>query len=333
MDLILRNFLENVPTIGLVLVIGLSIYILGKGADYFVDQAIILSMLWKIPTVIVGATIVSLGTTIPEVTVSLLATLKGNTDIALGNAVGSIITNTSLILGLSAYIGVIPVNRKIMKNQGLGLLILTILVTGLSLPIFHGGGLGKITRGLGFLLLVILGVYIVKSIKDSKGTSDIGVEEDVDGKPVFLQIIKLMLGAVVVVFASKFLIPSVEIIAFRVGIPDSIIAATLVAFGTSVPELITAITAMRKGHGELALGNIIGANILNILFVIGLSASVSKTGLTIPRIYSSLQMPLMIISTAVLYGLAMNKEGEMKRKSGLVLLSMYLVYLVLNYLL
>lgn len=323
--------MENVPTLALILIIFGSIYILGKGADFLVDQAIILSMLWKIPTVIIGATIVSLGTTIPEVTVSLMATLNGNTDLALGNAVGSIITNTTLIMGLVCYIGVIKVDKNMVKKQGLFLAILSIIITIISLPIFSEGSNGVITRVMGFGLLVVLMIYIIVSIIGSKGSNENAIESDTDTSSIVLQVFKLFIGVVIVVLSSKILIPAVEITAFRVGIPNSVIAATLVAFGTSVPELITAIVSVRKGHGELALGNIIGANILNILFVIGLSASVSKTGIIVPSLYFKLQMPMMIMSTVLLYLLAMNKEEEMKRKSGIILLTTYIVYLALNY--
>lgn len=330
MDLIISNFLSNIPTIGLIVVIALSIYVLGKGADFFVDQAIILSMIWKIPTIIIGATIVSLGTTIPEVTVSLFATLNGSTDIALGNAVGSIITNTTLILGLSAYLGAIKVDREMMKSQGLTLVVLSVLLTFFSLPLLSGGSNGVISNKMGIILLVILVAHMLRSIMTSRGKAEDVIESDASARSIVLQIIKLMLGALVVVMASKILIPSVEIVAYRAGIPESIIAATLVAFGTSVPELITAIASIRKGHGELALGNIVGANILNILFVIGLSASFSNGGLIVPDIYLKLQIPLMLVSTLTLYGLSMNGAGEMKKKSGIILLVMYLIYLILN---
>ena len=330
MDEILRGLLMNIPTIGLVVLIAISIYLLGRGADYLVDQAIVLSILWKIPETIIGATVVSLGTTIPEVTVSLMASLRGNTDLALGNAVGSIITNTSLILGLVAYLGGLSVDRKIMKGQGRILVLLALGLTVLALPAVTGG---VISSGMGFLLLLILLIHIGSSIISSRGEGEASnyIESDAKASSILVQIAKLMLGVAVVVISSKILIPSVEITAQRVGIPNSVIAATLVAFGTSVPELITSVMAVRKGHGSLALGNIVGANILNILFVVGLSAAVSSQGLLVPAIYLRLQIPIMLLAVVSLYLLSMNKSGRMGRQSGSILLLIYLIYLILNY--
>lgn len=332
MDSLIIMFLDSFPTIGLVVIFFISLFILSKGADFLVDEAIILSILWKIPTVIVGATIVSLGTTVPEVTVSAMATLKGNSSLALGNAIGSIITNTTLILGLTALIDNISVDKTMINRQGRVMVIVSILLSIFSLPILNNGQQGLITRYMGALLLTFLAIYIYITIKSSREVeSKSGPVEK--GKSILIQLVKLLLGALIVILSSKILVPSVELLASRVGIPDSVIAATLVAFGTSVPELITAITAVRRGHGELAIGNVIGANILNVLFVVGLSAVLSRNGLLVPTFYFKLQIPIMIVSTAALYILAKNKKSKLDKFSGGVLLSIYIIYLALNYLL
>jgi cation:H+ antiporter len=144
---------------------------------------------------------------------------------------------------------------------------------------------------------------------------------------------KLTIGVTAVILSSKVLIPSVEITAIRIGIPQSIIAATLVAFGTSLPELVTAITAVRKGHGELAVGNIMGADILNVLFVIGMSASVTAKGLAVPVEFYTLQIPAMLVILATFRFFATRKGEDISRGEGLVLFGMYAVYLGLNTLL
>ncbi len=151
--------------------------------------------------------------------------------------------------------------------------------------------------------------------------------------PLILQFLKLVAGIVLIIGSSKILIPSVEITAIRIGIPQSIIAATLVAFGTSLPELITAITAVRKGHGELAIGNIVGADILNVLFVIGAAASVTVGGLDVPVNFYKLQIPTMLIILFVfrLFSRGKDTHEEINTKEGLVLLGIYMIYLVLNF--
>lgn len=206
------------------------------------------------------------------------------------------------------------------------------LLAIVSLPFISKGPEGIITQWMGFTFLLILIIYIIGTIRRAKGTNE---EEtsDYDGKKVSLalQLIKLGFGIILVIFSSKVLIPSVEITALRIGIPQSIIAATLVAFGTSLPELVTAITAVRKGHGELAVGNVIGANILNVLFVIGSAAAVTKSGLLVPTNFYKLQIPTMLISLGVFHFSIKNKNDEISKVEGLILLVLYIVYLILNY--
>lgn len=331
MDELIYVTIAGMPTIGLLIIIGISLYVLGKGADVLVNEAIGLSIRWGIPKIIIGATIVSLGTTIPEVTVSVFAAINGHPDLALGNAIGSIITNTALILGLAALVGVLPMDKKALGNQG-RIQILTIsLFTIISLPFLSKG---IISQSMGFAFLGLLILYIMGTLILSRKSKD----EDSDGfhqedTSLIIQLIKLIGGVALVIISSKILIPSVEITATRIGIPQSIIAATLVAFGTSLPELVTSITAVRKGHGALAIGNVTGANILNILFVIGGSAAVTKEGLLVPTIFYKLQIPTMMISIILFYLYSKNKDDIITKIQGFILLAVYMVYLGLSYIL
>lgn len=332
MDELIYSVLTEFSTLLLIMVIGISLYVLSKGADILVNEAIGLSLRWGVPKMIIGATIVSLGTTLPEMTVSVFAAIKGNPDLALGNAIGSIITNSALIIGLAALVGSLPIDRKVVAPQSRLQLMASGLLAIVSLPFISKGPEGIITQWMGFAFLLILIIYIIGTIRRAKGTNE---EEtsDYDGKKVSLalQLIKLGFGIILVIFSSKVLIPSVEITALRIGIPQSIIAATLVAFGTSLPELVTAITAVRKGHGELAVGNVIGANILNVLFVIGSAAAVTKRGLLVPTNFYKLQIPTMLISLGVFHFSIENKNDEISKIEGLLLLVLYIVYLILNY--
>jgi cation:H+ antiporter len=335
MDTIIINFLETMPIIVLFIAIGILLFILGKGADILVDEAVSLSIHWGIPKIVVGATIVSLGTTLPEATVSILAALKGSADIALGNSVGSIISNGGLILGLAAIVGIVPVDKKTINKQVYIQVSLCLLLIFLCMPFFTPKGeTGVITQWMGFLLVFMLILYIYFSIKWSKkGIVVENHELKEERTPVFLQVLKLIGGMVIVIVSSRMLIPTVQVTAIRIGIPESIIAATLVAFGTSLPELVTSITAVRKKHGELAVGNVAGANILNVLFVIGGSAAVAVKGLEVPAIFYYLHLPVMFLIVAGFWYFSKNKRSEINKIEGSMLILLYTAYIALSFIL
>lgn len=334
MDEMIFAVLSGFPISILLVIIGLSLYVLGKGADILVNEAIGLSVRWGIPKIIIGATIVSLGTTIPEVTVSVFAAINGNPDLALGNAIGSIITNTGLILGLAALIGTLPINKEILGKQGILQLLSALVLSIISLPFLSKESGGIITQTMGFVFIGLLVIYIIGTINLSRKPVDNNSTDFQVGKsPLILQIFKLVFGIILVIISSKILIPSVEITAIQIGIPQSIIAATLVAFGTSLPELVTSITAVRKGYGELAIGNVTGANILNILFVVGSSAAVTKTGLLVPSIFFKLQIPTMLVLLGLFHIFSKDKNDLITKLQGFILLGIYIIYLILNYIL
>ncbi len=320
-------------TVALFAVIAFSLLLLSKGADILVDEAVSLSIRWGIPKMIIGATIVSIGTTLPEATVSVMAAVDGNPDLALGNAIGSIIADTGLIIGISALIGRLPVDKSVVNRQGKIQLSAGFLLAIAALPVFSRTGQGNISQITGGIFLILLAAYILLTIHWSRtahGAMDQLKEDEVS---LAIVIFKLIIGVFLVIVSSQILISSVEITAVRVGIPQGIIAATLVAFGTSLPELITCVTAVRKGHGEIAIGNIVGADILNVLFVIGSSALVTKGGLDVPFVFYKLQIPAMlIILTSFRIFTSKTEDGEEINKfEGMVLFGMYAIYIVLNY--
>ena len=325
------NIMMTLPTAALLLIMAATFYTLSKGADILVEEAVSLSLHWGVSKMIIGATIVSLGTTLPETTVSVLAAINGNPDLALGNAIGSIIVDTGLIIGAASLVGHLPVDRATIERQGKIQILSGIMLAIVCLPFLSSGKTGNISQFTGFLFLILLVLYIFMSIKWAKKSNTIvnGLMEE--RSPLLLQLLKLAAGLFLVIVSSKILIPSVEITAVRVGIPQSIIAATIVAFGTSLPELVTAITAVRKGHGELAVGNIVGADILNVLFVTGASAAVTKGGLNVPPNFYNLQIPAMVIILIAFRCFAKSGDNRISKTEGLVLLGIYMVYLVLNY--
>lgn len=315
-----------------------ALLILGKAADILVDQAVEFSEALRIPTVVVGATIVSLGTTAPEAAVSVLAAIKGDPDLALGNAVGSVIADTGLILGLACLIAPLRLDPKIVNRQGWLQLGAGVLLVALCTPWTNLHGMfsdgGRLAQSSGFLLLALLVMYLYVSVRWAREprTESDAVEEARHG-PVPLTLLKLVAALALVVLSADVVIPGVEEAATRASIPESVIAATLVAFGTSLPELVTAVTAARRGQGELAVGNVIGADILNVLFVAGASAAVTREGLHAASTFFEVLFPAMLFILVVFrVGVFVSREA-LRRGFGYVLLGAYLVYLVAGYLL
>lgn len=314
--------------------IAASLYVLGKGADWLVDEAVELSEKLHIPQMVVGATIVSLGTTAPEAAVSVLAAVEGSPGLALGNAVGSVITDTGLILGAACLIAPLRLDPKIVNRQGLIQLAAGVLLVLLCVPFgnltetFSGGG--SISQISGFVLVALLAGYLYASVNWARAERA-GEEAREHGEPAWLAVVKLIAAVAVVVISARILIPAVNEAALRLSVPESVIAATLVAFGTSLPELVTAVTAARRGHGELAVGNVIGADILNVLFVVGAAASVTPQGLEAGPNFFTVLFPAMLFILIVFRTGVIISGDVLRRPFGYVLIGAYVVYTVLGY--
>ncbi len=311
--------------------------LLGKAADWLVGEAVVLSERSGLPKVIIGATVVSLGTTAPEVAVSVLAALKGQPGLALGNAVGSVICDTGLILGLACLIKPLKMPRAIVNRQGWlqfaagWLLIAACWPWGNGNPFEVGGNL---PQKFGFVFLGLLLVYLAMSVRWAKSAGGVTELEEFEtdaAAPMGVVIVKLLVAIGAVVGASHLLIPAIQEAALRMGVPDGVVAATLVAFGTSLPELVTAVTAARKDHGDLAIGNVIGADILNVLLVAGASAAVTPTGLVASPSFFRVLLPGMLL-VLIVFRVGVSLSGDrMKRPLGAVLLVVYLAVMVLSY--
>jgi cation:H+ antiporter len=339
MHLFIQNIATGLPLLVLLALITALLYMLGKGADILVDEAISLSVKWNVPKMFVGATIVSLGTTFPEAAVSVTAAVKGEPDLALGNAVGSIICDTGLILGLCALISPLPFNREFVNRQGLiqvasGVLLVVSCIPFLAVDAIFTYG-GRLPQYMGFIFLILLVAYMVQSfrwVQNGKNGTCIVDENNVQNKSKTSVILKLSFASFLVVSSSQMLIPVVLETAVRLSVPSSIISATVVAFGTSLPELITALTAVRKGYGELAVGNVIGADILNVLFVAGAAASVTKGGLVAPVHFFELLFPAMLLVLLIFrIGIQFSSKNILNRRFGVVLLTVYLLVTYLSY--
>jgi cation:H+ antiporter len=333
----IEQLVAALPWWGLLLLIAMTFYGLSQGADLLVEEAVTLSVQWGVPKVLVGATIVSLGTTLPEAAVSVLAAVQGSPELALGNAVGSVICDTGLILGLAALIAPLPLDRAIVNRQGWIQLGAGFLLVAACLPwasfstLFDTGG--RLSQGAGAVFLILLVIYIWCSIGWSRGTNSDAVQEENDHSTAATVTIlcKLVGGTVLLIGASWILIPTVREAALRLHIPLGIVAATLVAFGTSLPELVTAVTAALKQHGELAVGNVIGADILNVLFVAGAAAAVTQGGLNASAHFFRLLFPAMLLTLIVFRIGIMASGAQLKRPVGMMLIGVYLLVTILSY--
>jgi cation:H+ antiporter len=334
-EMFLRELVHKVPTLGLVGIIAVCVLLLSKGADWLIDGIVHLARRTGLPRIVISATIVSLGTTTPEAVVSVMAAWMGNPGLALGNGVGSIIADTGLIFGLTAMLTVVPINRYILNRTGwvqVGAASLLVLVSLISLLVMQGDPV--LQRWLGALFLLLLGGYMFMTYRWARTGAHLageGERED-ESEPLSLLMSWLMIvgGLLCVVVAARFLVPSAAEIAFRIGVPEDVVAATMVALGTSLPELMTAIAAIRKGHPEIMVGNVIGADVLNCLFVIGASAAARP--LAVPPNFFYFHFPAMIL---ILYSfrffIAVDKDNRFRRWQGAWLFGVYVAYLILQY--
>ena len=323
--------------------IAVFLAVLARAADKLVGEAVVLSERSGLPKVIIGATIVSLGTTAPEAAVSVLAALQGNAEIALGNAVGSIICDTGLILGIACLIKPLKLPRLIVNRQGWlqlgsGVLLVVMCWPWAAWPWRMGGNPlvigGNLPQVIGGLFMALLVGYLWLSVFWARRSADeVHLEEfEKDASaPLGVVVGKLLIAVSIVVVASHLLVGAIVVMAERMGVPSAIVAATLVAFGTSLPELVTAVTAARKDHGDLAVGNIIGADILNVLFVAGTSAAVTGGGLIASPEFFKVLFPAMLLVLIVFRVGVMFSGDRLRRPFGVVLIVTYVAAMVMSF--
>ena len=331
---LLHHFVAGLTTPVLLLLVVVCIILLSKGADWMVDGVVDLAQRTGMSKIAIGATIVSLGTTTPEAFVSVMAAFMGNPGLALGNGVGSIIADTGLIFGLTCILARVPLNRFILSRTGwvqVGAATLLVIIALISL--YLSNGTPVLGRGVGIFLLILLGAYLYATFLWSKQASTMFPDEQNEAEVLrSLPICWLMLlgGLFLVVVGARILVPSASEVALRFGVPEDVIAATMVAFGTSLPELITAMVAIRKGYPEITVGNVVGADVLNCLFVIGAAATAQP--LAVPPTFFYFHFPAMLV---ILWSfrcfITINKDGYFKRYQGFWLLGIYLIYVILQF--
>ena len=297
-----------------VLLLAVGFVMLVKGADWFVDGASNIAAKFHIPQLVIGLTIVAMGTSAPEAAVSITAALGGSADITIGNIVGSNIMNVLVILGLSAAIIPLAVAKSTVRIE------IPFLI-GITVVLYLLGMDGTVTLVDGLILVALFLVYLGYLLYMAKKNPS----DEEAAKPMKLWVALLATGGgmALIVLGSDLAVDAAKAIASALGIPDAIIGLTVVALGTSLPELFTSVTAARKGNADIAIGNIVGSNVFNILFVVGLSALVTPVPFA-----ASFLIDTIIATAAVIFLLvACFRKHKLPRWAGFVMLAGYAVYL------
>lgn len=297
-----------------ILLLAVGFFMLMKGADWFVEGSAGIAKKMGIPQLVIGLTIVAMGTSAPEAAVSINASIKGNAGIAIGNVVGSNILNILIILGISAVLATMAIQKSTFRYEIPFMIFVTVVLIALGMTGEY------VTRVEGIILWMLFIVYLLYLFRLAKqGTAD----EDTEDRPIWKLFIFMVLGGVLVVWGSDVTVDSATEIAKMIGLSERFIGLTIVALGTSLPELVTSVIAAKKGNADIAIGNIVGSNIFNILFVIGTASIIA------PVMYQSVFLVDGIIAVAagVLLWISVAKTKSLRKPWGVVFLLCYAVYL------
>lgn len=316
---------SNLISVLLLFAAGLILII--KGGDLFVDAATWIAEASGIPKFIIGATVVSFATTLPEMLVSVFAALEGNADIAVGNAVGSVTANTGLIMCLSLICMNCVMTRKQFGVKA-GILLVTIAV------LFGFTRDGQLSVLESAMILVFFVIFLAENLiaghREQGTEAESDVRAKIDAKTMVINIGKFVIGAAAIVLGAQLLIDNGSALARMLNVPDSIIAATMIAIGTSLPELVTTITAIRKKQSSLSVGNIIGANIMDLTLIMPLCALIQGKAMLVERQGMLLDIPAcFVISAAALIPALIS--GKFKRWTGYLIGGLYIVYLIIMF--
>lgn len=311
-----------------VLFFALGLVLLIKGGDWFVDGATGIARRFRLPDIIVGATVVSIGTTLPEVMVSTTGALLGQGAMAYGNAIGSIICNTALIAAISVTCNPGPVNVKTMKMP------VFFFFTSAAVYCLAAYALGTFPRWLGLVMLTIFVIYLIANVRQGLRYPEETAEEAESAKAprsLAMELVLLVIGAALIAYGANLLVEHGTIIAQKLGVPETVIALTFVALGTSLPELITTITSLKKGHASLGIGNVIGANVFNLVLVSGVAVTIAPFDVPVGKLLLGqnaslvLDIPLMLLVMLLLTVPALTKK-RLSRWQGITLLCIYAAF-------
>ena len=315
----------------LLFIVGLVCLI--KGGDWFVDGASALARKFHLPELLIGATVVSIGTTLPEVMVSTISAVEGHGEIAYGNAIGSVICNSALIAAITLAVRPGKADPKTIR--------MPVLFFFLAAAIYCVAAylMGEFTRPLGLIMLAVFAAYMVVNVRQMKKNPQPAAPEEAkpeEEMPTWKMLVFLIVGAALIAVGAKLLVDNGTKIAQALGVPESVIALTFVALGTSLPELVTAITSLVKGHSDLSLGNVIGANVFNLVLVSGVSVTLAPFKVPQSAVIAGhnaslvLEIPLMITVMLILTVPALLK-GKLSRPQGILLLAIYAAFCAVQF--
>lgn len=316
-----------------ILLFAVGLLLLIKGGDWFVDGATGLACRFHLPDIIVGATVVSIGTTLPEVMVSATGAMLGQGAMAYGNAIGSIICNTALIAAISVTFNPGPVSVKSMKMP------VIFFFSSAALYCMAAYLLGEFPRWMGLVMLTIFLVYLILNVRQGlKHPDEVNEEEDGSAKPrtLLMELVLLVVGAALIAVGADLLVEHGTIIAQFLGVPETVIALTFVALGTSLPELVTTITSLKKGHASLGIGNVIGANVFNLVLVSGVSVTLAPFEVPVGKLLLGhnaslvLDIPVMLAVMLLLTVPALVRK-KLERWQGILLLSIYCAFCLFQF--
>ena len=312
----------------LLFIVGLLFLI--KGGDWFVDGASSLARRFHLPELLIGATVVSIGTTLPEVMVSTMSALSGHGEIAYGNAIGSVICNAALIAAITIAVRPGKVDPKTLRTP------VAFFFAAAAIYCFAAYVMGRFTRVMGLVMLAMFVAYMVVNVKQMKNAPAEEPAEETEEMSLTKTLLLLVVGAALIAVGANLLVDNGTLIAQALGVPESVIALTFVALGTSLPELVTAVTSLVKGHSDLSLGNVVGANVFNLVLVSGVSVTLAP--FTIPQsntlfgINSSLVLDLpVMLAVMLILTLPALLKGKLNRAQGILLLAVYAAFCVVQF--
>lgn len=318
-----RKVLDIINLLFQIVLLVIGFFMLVKGANWFVEGASTIADRFGIPQMVIGLTIVAFGTSVPEAAISISAALKGNAGLTIGNVIGSNILNILLVLGITAIIVPLTIQKNTMKFE----IPFVIVITGLFL--FMGANDGQITRVEGFILILFMMAflgYLYWISKSGKEETEDELENREKSKAINMYKLLglIVLGGVCIVLGSDVTVNSAIVIATSFGMSERLIGLTIVAFGTSLPELITSVTAGIKGKADIAIGNIVGSNIFNILFVVGVTGLITPVAFEADFLYDSM---IAIIAVVMLLVFVL-KSKMLKKTGGIIMLLSYGAYFI-----
>lgn len=287
-----------------------------KGSDFFVDGASSIASILKVPTIIVGLTIVAFGTSAPEAAVSITSSLTGNNAMAVSNVIGSNMFNILMVIGIAALLSDLLMEKSVLNKDLPFLVLITVL---LCVFIFLGGDISNVE---GIILLIILIAYVAYLIV---GALKSGTSNTIDKPKLTLpkSIIFIIVGLLGIILGGDLVVNSASDIAIALGMSETLVGLTIVAIGTSLPELVTSITALKKGENQLVIGNVIGSNIFNILFVLGASSAISAIPISSNMIIDT----IIMVAVTVLCFIFGKTQEKYDKKEGIILIALFLAYM------